>query len=144
MRNLYELNQYRVTDRWVVDFFGSAGDEDNGCFMVPSSIDGAKLRIIAAAGLGWDHVSVSRTNRAPNWPEMSHMAQLFFKDDEVAMQLHVPRKDHINDHPYTLHWWRSHNIEIPLPPKFMIGGMSLKEADAEAEAYAEKTGLPLR
>jgi hypothetical protein len=32
------------------------------------------------------------------------------------MQLHVPVSDHINRHPYTLHLWRPHALEIPRPP----------------------------
>lgn len=143
MRNLHELDQYRLTDQRIVGFFGDAGDGENGVFIVLSPIDKAMLRIIASSGLGWDHVSVSRSTRAPNWSEMSHVAQLFFKDDETAMQMHVPREDHVNDHPYTLHWWRPHTVEIPRPPRFMIGGMSLDEAHDEAVAYAEKTGSPL-
>ena len=50
---------------------------------------------------------------------MEYVAKLFFRDDEVAMQLHVPAKDHINNHPFVLHWWRPHSKlkRIPLPPK---------------------------
>jgi len=67
--------------------------------------------------LGWDHVSVSRTSRCPNWPEMEFVKRKFFEDNETAMQLHVAIADHINMHPYTLHLWRPHNAEIPMPPK---------------------------
>ena len=68
----------------------------------------------------WDHVSVSRKNRVPNWAEMSHVHRLFFRDDEVAMQLHVPISQHINCHPFVLHLWRPHEGAIPLPPAFMV------------------------
>jgi hypothetical protein len=65
-----------------------------------------ELAIIASNGMGWDHVSVSRADRCPTWDEMELVKRLFFKDDECAMQLHVPPSDHINCHPNCLHLWR--------------------------------------
>lgn len=128
MRNLRLLDIYRRTDREVRDFFGGVGDETCGMFQVPSPIDKAPLKIVASSDLGWDHVSVSRTNRCPNWPEMEHVKHLFFKDEETAMQLHVPPTDHINCHPNCLHLWRPQQAEIPRPPAIMVG--PAKEAAA--------------
>jgi hypothetical protein len=84
--------------------------------------NGNVLRVIAASGGGWDHVSVSLVDRCPTWEEMEVVAKVFFKDDEVAMQLHVPAADHINCHPFTLHWWRptSKLRKIPMPPKRLV------------------------
>ena len=48
---------------------------------------------------------------------MEFVKRKFFEDNETAMQLHVAIADHINMHPYTLHLWRPHNAEIPMPPK---------------------------
>jgi hypothetical protein len=128
MRNLNLLDQFRVTTPAIVKHFGWAGDHTCGMFSVPSPIDGKELKIIASCGGGWEHVSISRTNRAPNWPEMSHIKGLFFRDDETVMQLHVPKSDHVNDHPNCLHLWRPLTAEIPRPPKWMVGGYSKDEA----------------
>lgn len=118
MRNLRSLDRYRMdhplTPGWI-------GDEGNGVFKIPSVIDGAFLTVIASNGEGWDHVSVSRKNRCPNWPEMEQIASLFFLDTETAMQLHVPPTEHINLHPWCLHWWRPQNTAIPKPPSEMVG-----------------------
>lgn len=100
---------------------GGHGDASGGAFKVASPIDGGVLNIIASIGEGWDHVSVSRANRCPNWPEMEHVKRVFFRDHETAMQLHVPPADHINCHPHCLHLWRPHNVEIPRPPAWMVG-----------------------
>lgn len=121
MRNMNLLDTFRVTDRARLAWNGGwAGDSMSGVFMIPSPIDRQTLRVIATNGDGWDHVSVSRGNRCPNWPEMEHIAALFFKDDERAMQLHVPRTEHLSLHPYCLHWWRPHDVEIPRPPSNMV------------------------
>jgi hypothetical protein len=88
--------------------------------MVPSPIDKAELHVVASAGEGWDHVSVSRANRCPNWPEMEHVKRLFFKDDETAMQLHVPPSEHISHCGTCLHLWRPHDVEIPRPPAIFV------------------------
>jgi len=134
MRNLHLLNEYRRTDLEVLVRFVTVGDETCEVFELPSPVDGKMLRVIASSGGGWDHVSVSRRNRCPNWPEMSHVKNLFFRPDETVMQLHVPASDHVNDHEFCLHLWRPQDAEIPRPPKWMVGGMSRAEAEAAAEA----------
>lgn len=121
MRNLRLLDAYRDVSPSVIALYGDAGDETCGAFLVPSPIDGGAIRIVASSGEGWDHVSASRHNRCPNWPEMEHVKRLFFRDNETAMQLHVPPSEHINCHPYCLHMWRPHAVEIPKPPSIMVG-----------------------
>src|SRR4051812_18832968 len=82
---------------------------NSGAFLVPSPCAATnRLRVIAADGLGWDHVSVSvdGVSRCPHWEEMCAVKQLFFRDDEVVMQLHPAEADYVNDHPYVLHLWR--------------------------------------
>jgi hypothetical protein len=120
MRDLKLLDAYRRTDQSVHEFYGWTGDATCGAFQVPSPIDQAALIVIAASGDGWDHVSVSRANRCPNWPEMSHIRTLFFRDEETVMQLHVPKSEHINEHPFCLHMWRPQAQAIPRPPAMMV------------------------
>ena len=125
MINLNYLNQFRVTYGHpladsVFRSYGGFGDGSCGYFTIPSPIDRAEIRIIASSGCGWDHVSVSRKNRCPNWAEMEHVKRMFFAPDEVAMQLHVPPSDHISVHPHCLHLWRPHGVEIPRPPALMV------------------------
>lgn len=105
----------------VVELYGSTSDAKLGVFQVPSAVDKKPLRIIATSGMGWDHVSISRGDRCPDWTEMEQIKRLFFKDHEVAMQLHVTAKDHVNVHPTCLHLWRPTDKAIPLPPKEFVG-----------------------
>jgi hypothetical protein len=139
MRNLYELDRFRITDKAALELYnGWAGDDTAGAFLVPSLIDQAPVMVIATNGEGWDHVSVLRRKRCPNWQEMEQVASLFFKDDEVAMQLHVPVTDHINNHPYCLHWWRPHLEAIPRPPGIFVG---IKDVDIAGMTTAERKAL---
>jgi hypothetical protein len=117
MRDLNALDDYRIYS----SFHGSRGDHTCGAFVIPSPIDGQPLRVIASSDEGWDHVSVSRSSRCPNWPEMELIKRKFFKEDECAMQLHLPVKEHINLHPWTLHIWRPQQGTIPQPPGWMVG-----------------------
>jgi hypothetical protein len=121
MRNLDLLDQFRDVSLEVRAFYHGIGDDTCGAFLVPSPIDKAPMRVIASSEEGWDHVSVSRANRCPNWAEMEHVKRLFFKDDETAVQYHVPPSDHINCHPHCLHLWRSQTVEFPRPPAWMVG-----------------------
>ena len=94
--------------------------DDGGAWVVRSPIDDKELRIIASWGDGWDHVSVSRRNKCPSWREMEYVKRLFFRQDETAMQLHVPPADHISHHPFCLHLWKPQAADIPRPPAWMV------------------------
>ena len=86
MKNLNDLDRYRLRGQAVLDVFGGEDDETCGVFVVPSPIDKQDLRVIASTGCDWDHVSVSRRTRCPNWQEMEYVKRLFFRHDEIAMQ----------------------------------------------------------
>lgn len=137
MRDLRLLDLYRDTSPAVLRHYGHVGDGTCGVFTVPSPIDGAPMRVIASGDCGWEHVSVSRKTRCPNWPEMDHIKRLFFRDDECAVQFHVPRDDHISVHDYCLHLWRPTDVDMPRPPAWMVGGVSQAEAD---RLYREAMG----
>ena len=110
MRNLRDLDRYRFAHR----FGDSPVPGCEGAFQI------GDLRVIACNGEGWDHVSVSREDRIPTWDEMEKIKRMFFREDETAMQLHVPPSRHINCHPHVLHLWRPHDVAIPLPPEWMV------------------------
>jgi hypothetical protein len=94
--------------------------DDGGAFAMKSPTDRKPLKVIASNGDGWDHVSVSRDDRCPDWAEMEHVKRLFFQDWETAMQLHVAVADHISLHPNCLHMWRPQTELIPLPRPYMV------------------------
>jgi len=78
------------------------------------------ILVVASNGKGWDHVSVSLAYRTPLYEEMKGIKRIFFRDDEWAMELHAPVKDHISVHPYCLHMWRPQGADIPTPPEEMV------------------------
>lgn len=78
------------------------------------------LRLIASYGDGWDHVSVSRRDRAPTWDEMCRVKDLLFDLEDCVIQYHPPRSKYVNIHPFCLHLWRPQGQRIPIPPKWMV------------------------
>lgn len=97
-----------------------------GLFDMPTP-RGDYLRVMSTDGSGgqgelgqWEHVSVSRPDRCPTWEEMDYVKDIFWKDDETVLQLHVPKKDLINNHRFCLHMWRHKTMRIPLPPKVAV------------------------
>lgn len=124
MRNLTDpdIETHRDRSPRVMQHYGSWGDQQFGVFSVPVRLNGhtTLMRVIATSGDGWDHVSVSLLTRCPKWEEMEIVKRLFFKPDEVAMQLHVTVENHVNVHPFCLHLWRPHDLPIPLPPRLMV------------------------
>lgn len=115
MINLTKLDEYRVK-------CNPYNNSDlGGAFTIPFEKNKVLLRVIASVGKGWDHVSVSLPHRCPSWEEMEYVKRMFFLPTEVAMQLHVPERDHINIHPHVLHLWRPlKGLNIPVPPKELV------------------------
>lgn len=72
--------------------------------------------VIASWGGGWEHVSVCPANRCPDWEEMSQIKDMFWREDEVVMQLHPAKSNYVNIMPNCLHLWRPIGQEIPIPP----------------------------
>jgi len=136
MRNLCEAAIAKFRDHQADRIYQTADNERamGGAFLVPYKRDGKlkteMLRVIASSGAdqpkpyGFDHVSVSLSDRTPTWEEMDYVKRLFFRPDEVCYQLHMPPADNISFHPYCLHIWRPCGAEIPLPPPDTVGPSS--------------------
>jgi hypothetical protein len=106
-----------------------------GAFMLMGP-RGAELRIIAndashPDAQGWEHVSVSTAQRCPNWTEMCFVKDLFWGEDELVIQYHVPISEHINNHPYVLHMWRDTLHPHPrMPPSIAVGIKNITQEQA--------------
>lgn len=115
MKNLNYLNEYRVEL-----FKGIMGDGYNGAFRIP--INNKIFCVIASNGLDWEHISVSILNaeRNPTWLEMCKIKEMFFEDEEIAIQYHPKKSEYVNIHEYTLHLWKPIKEIMPTPPQFMV------------------------
>lgn len=97
-----------------------ASHGNNGLFFIRVA-HGQTLRAIASDGGGWEHVSVSRSDRCPTWEEMCQVKALFWDGDDCVVQYHPPETDYVNNHPYCLHMWRPTEEAMPAPPSWMVG-----------------------
>jgi len=109
-------NEYRIRD-------GELGSTDeagnNGAFLIP--YQSFMLRVIASDGMGWEHVSVSLPNRTPNWREMCFIKDLFWDVEDVVIQYHPAKSEYVNVHDNCLHMWKPVGVELPTPPKELVG-----------------------
>lgn len=109
--------QYRVKN-------GAMGSDasigNSGLFLIKTLKLPQQIRCIASDGMGWEHISVSLHNRCPTWEEMCFIKGLFWDEDDCVMQLHPPKSEYVNNHPYCLHLWRPINSAIPVPPKILV------------------------
>lgn len=80
-----------------------------------------KLRVIASWDGGWDHVSVSLSDRCPTWDEMTYVKQLFWDDEDCVVQYHPPKSRYVNNYANCLHLWKSQQVPFPGPPEWMVG-----------------------
>jgi len=92
-----------------------------GVMCLAKGDDDVCLKIVAGNGEGWEHVSVSLQTRCPTWREMCHVKNIFWNDDETVIQYHPAKQDYINNHPYCLHLWKPMGVDLPKPPKILIG-----------------------
>lgn len=110
-------NKYRIRD-------GRAGSSDDignaGAFAIKLK-HGQQFFAIASDGLGWEHVSVSRSDRCPTWDEMCQVKELFWDDSDCVVQYHPPKSQYVNNHPYCLHLWRQAGSEFPAPATILVG-----------------------
>jgi len=117
---------FKVPEKFRVQDGPLASDSsegNNGCFMVKSLKIKGTLACIVSEGMGWEHVSVSKPNRCPTWEEMCFIKDLFWDEDDFVVQMHPPKSDYVNNHPYCLHLWRKQgtNDFCERPPSIMVG-----------------------
>lgn len=91
---------------------------NNGAFEI--RMGSRRCRIIASDEGGWEHVSISHSDRTPNWEEMCRIKAIFWDDEDCVVQYHPPKSEYVNNHPYVLHLWRPTEGELPRPPKSMV------------------------
>ena len=56
-------------------------------------------------GSTWIHVSVSRNDRIPSWPEIMKIKNEFIGIDREAYQVLPAKQDHVNIHSHCMHLW---------------------------------------
>lgn len=111
-------------------FTSSPIDGNNGLFFIDM---GAKLlaRCIASDGMNWEHVSVSLArvhkkqmialHRCPTWEEMCIIKAQFWADDDVVIQYHPTKAEHVSYYDYCLHLWRPSGHNVPTPHHLLVG-----------------------
>lgn len=63
---------------------------------------------------GWEHVSISPKKRykMPSWNDMCQLKDIFFSDDEEALQIHPKGNEYINIQENCLHLWKPKGVDI--------------------------------
>ncbi len=104
--------------------------------------------IIFSNGAGWEHVSVSpiRKNYTPTWEDMCAIKDIFWSEDEAAIQIHPVKAEYVNNRPNCLHLWRCTYKDMVLPPSCLVGikkGQTQSELKKEIEKAYEIAGEEL-
>lgn len=76
--------------------------------------------IIASAGLYedeqlWYHASISRKGSTPDYADLAFLKEHFIGEDRWAIQVFVPKDEHVNIHGHALHLWHCITAERPFP-----------------------------
>jgi hypothetical protein len=112
------LERFRIWD----GEYGSSPGSLYGVFCVRR---GDSEMVMMSSGVdnkyGWEHVSVSLSDRAPTWEEMCIVKDLFWDADECVVQYHPRKTDYVNHHPHCLHLWKPTRKRLPTPPTILVG-----------------------
>ena len=125
-----EVEQYRMLE----GIWGTPPFTKYGMFSIPSPVDKKRVLKVLCADMDsseWQHVSVSLTNRCPNWAEMSYVKDLFWGEDQTVLQFHPKKSEYSNNHPYVLHLWKKAGEEHALPPTILTGVKGLPKDVAD-------------
>lgn len=136
MRTTEHIECFRITNGRDTRFNTDSSYGMNGAFQIRYAKDNAiEFFVIVSDGSGmvdnvpWEHVSARarRVNgagrayeRVPSWEEMCWLKELFWRDDEVAVQYHPKKSDYVNLHPHVLHLWRFTGGDMPTPPVICV------------------------
>ena len=102
---------FQLSEMWEIIDQGDDG-------LAARSSDG--LMVIVSWGMGWDHVSVSRKNRCPDWDEMCRVKNIFWGPEECVVQYHPAKSEYKNFHRFCLHLWKPQGVELPTPQSIMV------------------------
>lgn len=111
----YAAEKYRITDGPLASNITCGF---NGAFLIPYKR--FILNVMVSDEEGWDHVSISVSNRIPTWYEMKYIKELFWEDYETVVQFHPCKDEYVNDQHNVLHLWKKQGIEYVLPPKEFV------------------------
>ena len=109
---------FHVPEKYRLKHGRNGSDEsygNNGAFTI------GRLRIIASDGEGWEHVSVSLSDRQPRWNEMCTVKNIFWDKEDCVIQYHPAESEYVNHHPYCLHLWLPVGVSFPIPPSIFVG-----------------------
>jgi hypothetical protein len=120
---MFKVSEFVDKYRVIHPIFNDMGNEQNGLFRLQHR----GFTIMCSSGMGWEHVSVSRRDRIPTYKEMCWVKSQFWGDDDVVMQLHVAKAEHVNFHERCLHLWRPIDQTIPTPPSIFVGPKELSK-----------------
>ena len=123
MKNLNQYDKFRQPHPII----GDLGDETCGLFMFPHN---GLIFMCLVSSDKWEHVSTSlwktkgkkgvRVKRCPTWDEMCWVKDRFWEKDECVVQYHPPSDKYVDLYKYCLHLWKPADIELPMPPEFMV------------------------
>ena len=122
-----------VPEKWRVRNARLPACGNNGMFLIPAVGKFRPLPLLVVASCGddwveaglplpaWEHVSISTPVRCPTWEEMCFVKDVFWDSEDVVIQIHAPRSEWVNNHPYCLHLYKPIGVELPRPPAITVG-----------------------
>lgn len=110
-------DELRQEPMLAINVIGADGGHGTLC------LEGVEMSVIWSFGYGWEHVSVApfKRHKVPTWSMMCRVKDIFFGADEWVVEYHPAKSEYVDNVKNCLHLWRPNNVEMPVPPSWMVG-----------------------
>lgn len=105
-------------------------------YLIPTITAKATISAINFKDDDFEHVMLNPKHRLPTYEEMVSLKDIFWEQNEVAMQVHPAKSQYVNIEKYTLHLWRHRGIYAKAERK-LVERIKQAYADAKRNYYSQ-------
>lgn len=109
-------------------------------FLIPTITANATISAINFKDDDFEHVMLNPKHRLPTYEEMVSLKDIFWEQEEVAMQVHPAKSQYVNIEKYTLHLWRHRGIYAKAERK-LVERIKQAYADAKRKYYSQEKNV---
>lgn len=137
MRNLENIAlEHNVLQEIIIRELGITPSQRSE-FLLPSITKTATISAMNFKDDDFEHVMLNPKHRLPTYEEMVSLKEIFWEQDEVAMQVHPAKSQYVNIEIFSLHLWRYRAVYAKAERK-LVERIKQAYADAKRKYYSQE------
>lgn len=109
-------------------------------FLIPTVTKKASISALNFPDDDFEHVMLNPKHRLPTYEEMVLLKDIFWEQNEVAIQVHPAKSQYVNIAMYTLHLWRHRCIPTSVERK-LVERIKQTYADTRKNYYHQEKAV---